>query len=158
MHLYRPPIMAIIRAQLEQLDAVARLFDDYRVFYGQPTDRAAAADFLRARLQQQDSVIFAAVAAAQVVGFTQLYPSFSSVSLQRIWILNDLYVAASDRRQGWARQLLQAAATFAQSTGAIRLVLATQAENTAAQTLYESLGYQQNTEFHHYALLLKPQA
>ncbi|MEM1291273.1 MAG: GNAT family N-acetyltransferase [Cyanobacteria bacterium P01_H01_bin.162] len=150
--------MAIIRAQLEHLDAVARLFDDYRVFYGQPTDRAAATDFLSARLQQQDSVIFAAIAAARVVGFTQLYPSFSSVSLQRIWILNDLYVAASDRRQGWARQLLQAAATFAQSTGAIRLVLATQAENTAAQTLYESLGYQQNTEFHHYALWLKPQA
>ena len=150
--------MAIIRAQLEHLDAVARLFDDYRVFYGQPTDRAAATDFLSARLQQQDSVIFAAIAAAQVVGFTQLYPSFSSVSLKRIWILNDLYVATRDRRQGWARQLLQAAATFAQSTGAIRLVLATQAENTAAKALYESLGYQQDTEFHHYALSLTPQA
>ncbi|MGD1943764.1 MAG: GNAT family N-acetyltransferase [Leptolyngbyaceae cyanobacterium] len=149
--------MAIIRVQLEQLAAVARLFDDYRVFYGPPTAPDAAVNFLRARLQQQDSVIFAAIAAEQIVGFTQLYPSFSSVSLQRLWILNDLYVATRDRRQGWARQLRQAAATFAQSTGAIRLVLATQAENTAAKALYASLGYQQDTEFHHYALSLTPQ-
>ena len=81
---YRHRIMAIIRVQLEQLAAVTQLFDDYRVFYGQPSDRAAAIEFLQARLQQQDSVILAAIAAERVVGLTQLYPSFSSVSLQRL--------------------------------------------------------------------------
>ncbi|MEO1522663.1 MAG: hypothetical protein AAFU78_18045 [Cyanobacteria bacterium J06633_2] len=85
--------MKIIQAHLEHLDAVSWLFDNYCVFYQQPSDLNAAKTFLRDRLQNSDSAIFVAVEdALQIVGFTQLYPSFSSVSMERIWILNDLFV------------------------------------------------------------------
>jgi GNAT superfamily N-acetyltransferase len=146
--------MQVTLASLEHLDEVSRLFDQYRVFYNQPSDLNAATNFLQDRLQDQDSTIFIASEGGSVVGFTQLYPSFSSVSMKRVWILNDLFVDAPYRKQGIAKLLMSAAEQFARETGAIRLVLATQISNIAAQALYESLGYIEDQDFNHYALRL----
>lgn len=143
--------MEVIRAEIQHLEPIATLFDQYRVFYGQESNLAAAKIFLQERLQNRDSVIFVA-SNGQIVGFTQLYPSFSSVSMQRIWILNDLFVVATRRRQGIARLLLATAKQYAQETGAIGMTLATQISNLSAQTLYESLGYTRDEEFYHYSL------
>ena len=89
-----------------------------------------------------------------MVGFTQLYPSFSSVSLKRTWILNDLFVEEPYRKKGVAKSLIKAAERFAWETGAVRIILATQISNTAAQSLYESLGYVKDKDLYHYALQL----
>jgi hypothetical protein len=85
-----------IRAGLEHLDVLTGLFDSYRQFYGQEPDLPGARRFLEARLRCRDSVVFLAFrddATRTSVGFVQLYPSFSSVSMKPIWILNDLFVA-----------------------------------------------------------------
>jgi GNAT superfamily N-acetyltransferase len=146
--------MEISLASLEHLGEVSRLFDQYRVFYNQPSDLAAATKFLQERLQNQDSTVLISSEGDRVVGFTQLYPSFSSVSMKRVWILNDLFVDESYRKRGIAKLLMNAAEQFARETGAIRLVLATQISNVAAQALYESLGYIKDKDFDHYALRL----
>lgn len=148
--------MEILQAKIEHLEAVAQLFDRYRVFYQQLADLSGSRAFIQQRLQQGDSTIFVAQSAGQSVGFTQLYPSFSSVSMQPIWILNDLFVETAHRRQGLAQALMNTAADFARDTGAIRLSLSTQVENTAAQSLYESLGYCKDEAFYHYDLALNP--
>jgi GNAT superfamily N-acetyltransferase len=90
----------------------------------------------------------------EIAGFTQLYPTFSSVSMKRVWILNDLFVEETYRHRGMARLLLNAAAEFAKSTDAARIILATQISNTSAQSLYESEGYWQDEAFYHYTLSL----
>ncbi|MGG6296011.1 N-acetyltransferase family protein [Leptolyngbya sp. AN02str] len=146
--------MKIVQAQIDHLRAVASLFDQYRVFYGAASNLNAAHAFLQARLQHGDSVILVAQDGDRLVGFTQLYPSFSSVAMQRIWILNDLFVEPSSRNQGIAKQLLQAAEAYAKDTHAIRIVLATQISNVLAQSLYESLGYRKDEAFYHYVLPL----
>ncbi|WP_271254347.1 GNAT family N-acetyltransferase [Pseudanabaena sp. Chao 1811] len=146
--------MQVTLASLEHLDEVSRLFDQYRVFYNQPSDLNAAKNFLQDRLQAQDSTIFIASEGGHVVGFTQLYPSFSSVSMKRVWILNDLFVDEPYRKQGVAKLLMNAAEQFARETGAVRLVLETQISNIAAQSLYESLGYIKDKDFYNYALHL----
>ncbi|MBD2307973.1 GNAT family N-acetyltransferase [Chroococcidiopsis sp. FACHB-1243] len=143
--------MEVFQAKIEYLEPLAILFDQYRVFYGQASDLATAKIFLQERLQKHDSVIFVA-SDGKIVGFTQLYPSFSSVSMQRIWILNDLFVVATHRRKGIAKLLLAGAKQYAQETGAIRMTLATQISNISAQALYESLGYTRDEEFYHYSL------
>ncbi|MEM9450296.1 MAG: GNAT family N-acetyltransferase [Cyanobacteria bacterium P01_E01_bin.6] len=143
--------ITIIRPQLADLDHLVRLFDQYRVFYQQASDLDAAAQFLRNRLVKQDSTIYAAQADDQLIGFTQLYPSFSSVSMKAIWILNDLFVSPAYRNQGVARKLIEMANHHAHATGAVRLALSTQHSNHAAQQLYESIGYERDTEFIHYA-------
>lgn len=146
--------MEIFIANLEHLESLAVLFDGYRVFYKQPSDRQGARQFLQARLEKGDSTILGAVVEGQWAGFTQLYPSFSSVSMKSIWILNDLFVAEAYRGQGVAKQLMTAAENFAQETGAIRIGLSTQVTNTSAQALYEARGYMRDTEFYHYSLSL----
>ncbi len=146
----------IIQAGVRHIDLVAPLFDAYRVFYKQPSDIERARTFLRARIEHGESVIFVAVdqegLGAKAHGFIQLYPSFSSVSTQATWILNDLYVDESARRQGVGEALMNRARELAHTTGAKGLALSTAVDNVNAQALYESLGYKRDTAFHHYFL------
>jgi GNAT superfamily N-acetyltransferase len=146
-------VIEIRRARPADVDALAPLFDGYRQFYGQRSDVAAARAFLEQRLIREESVIFVAVAADEALGFTQLYPSFSSVSLRRLWILNDLFVRPDGRRGGVAKRLLERAREWAADTGAKGLALATAPTNAAARALYESCGWRPD-EFQHYELLL----
>jgi ribosomal protein S18 acetylase RimI-like enzyme len=134
---------AIRRATHDDLEALAPLFDAYRVFYGQGSELAAARDFLAARLQRGESVILVAhTQDGTAAGFIQLYPMFSSVRMARIWVLNDLFVADHARRRGVARALLGAAAGFARNDGALRLELETTPDNAGAQALYRECGWQ----------------
>jgi ribosomal protein S18 acetylase RimI-like enzyme len=146
--------MEIFRANIEHLQDVSELFNQYRVFYKQPSDIEAAKAFLRERFQKHDSIIFVARDNELIVGFTQLYPSFSSVSMKRAWILNDLFVNEVFRKKGVAKSLMGAAENFARETESVRIVLSTQISNMAAQSLYESLGYIEDKDFGHYALQL----
>ena len=147
--------MLVKRAGPGDLDAVAPLFDGYRQFYGQRSDPAAARTFLAERLARDESVIFLAVAEdGEALGFTQLYASFSSVSLRRLWILNDLFVDPRVRRGGVGRRLLERAREWAVETDTKGLTLATAVTNRAAQSLYESCGWRRDDEFQHYYLLV----
>jgi GNAT superfamily N-acetyltransferase len=130
------------------------LFDAYRRFYRGAGDPDGARRFLLERFERNQSVVFLAFDGAAAVGFTQLYPSFSSVSMARIFILNDLFVAAEARGRGAASALLHAAADFGRSAGAVRLALSTELTNTAAQALYEKHGWKRDTVFCAYDLTL----
>lgn len=147
--------MEISLACKEQIENLSVLFDQYRVFYKQSSNLEFARKFLEDRFQNNDSVIFTASNNGEIVGFTQLYPSFSSVSMKRIWILNDLFVKEGYRRRGIAQLLIGAVKKYGHKTGALRVVLATQISNIPAQTLYESSGYAKEEEFYHYALRLQ---
>jgi ribosomal protein S18 acetylase RimI-like enzyme len=140
-----PATGSIRRATLRDLDAAARLFDAYRAFYSRLADGAAAHRFIEERLRHNDSVIYLASSDADhhgaPIGFVQLYPSFSSLAMRRIWVLNDLFVVPATRRRGLGRALLERARQHAVDTGAACLTLATLVDNIGAQRLYESLGY-----------------
>ncbi len=144
-----------MRAAGKDLHDLVPLFDGYRQFYGQRSDIAGARAFLSDRIQRGESVIYVAYTGPrEAVGFTQLYPSFSSVSLKPLWILNDLFVRSEVRRGGAGRALLERARQHAAETGAKGLVLSTAVTNKTAQNLYESCGWQQDDEFLHYHLFL----
>jgi len=144
--------MEIRRAGLPDLELVIPLFDAYRQFYSQPSELPRARAFLRERLEAGDSVILLAVENDRGLGFTQLYPLFSSISCRPLWLLNDLYVVPEARRRGVARMLMDQARDHAVETGACGLELATANGNAQAQKLYESLGYELDREFRHYEL------
>ncbi|EJK2104624.1 GNAT family N-acetyltransferase, partial [Vibrio cholerae] len=145
--------MEIIKVSLKELELLVPLFDAYRVFYGQSSNREIAHEFLKSRIQNEESVSFLAIDKMGIaVGFTQLYPSFSSVSVARVWILNDLYVVPESRGQGVSKQLMNAAREFALNEKAKGLALETAESNTVAQKLYESLGYEKDLGSYHYFL------
>ena len=101
-----------------------------------------AKDFIAARLRHAESVIFFAhTPEEQCVGFAQLYPSFSSVSAGRVWILNDLFVTVSARGMGIGTKLLGEIKAFGANSNAKSILVETTASNTGAQKLYETTGY-----------------
>ena len=148
-------MLRVFRADARHLDPLAALFDGYRQFYRAPSDLGGARAFLGARLAARDSVIYAAELGGRLVGFTQLYPLFSSVRMRRVWLLNDLYVAPEARRQGAGEALLEAARRFAADDGAVAVQLATEIGNAGARALYARLGYVRDTAFATYELPLE---
>ncbi|VAW09878.1 hypothetical protein MNBD_BACTEROID03-67 [hydrothermal vent metagenome] len=83
------------------------------------------------------------------VGFTQLYTTFSSVSLQPVFILNDLYVSKAYRGKGIGEALLNHAKDFCKKSGHKGLALET-ATDSPAQQLYEKLGWKKDLDCFHY--------
>jgi GNAT superfamily N-acetyltransferase len=148
--------MTIIRkATAADAALVAPLFDAYRQFYGKPAEPELSLRFIGERLACGDSTVFVAIDdSGQALGFTQLYPSFSSVSAGRIFILNDLFVAPQGRGAGIGRALLDAAAAFGREQGALRLSLSTARTNTTAQGLYESLDWVRDEAYYQYSFKL----
>jgi GNAT superfamily N-acetyltransferase len=142
--------MKVIQATSKNLDQLVPLFDGYRVFYKQPSNPEAARNFLSERFLKNDSVIFIAFNSDEkALGFTQLYPSFSSVSMRRTYILNDLYVTSEARKKGVGEALMEHAKQFAREKGSKGLTLETAIDNPA-QKLYKRLGWKKDEEVNHY--------
>ena len=144
------------QASTRDAEAVAPLFDAYRQFYDQPADSVLALSFIRARLENSESVIFVAEDDARLVGFCQLYPTFCSVAAAPIFTLYDLFVSEPARSSGAGRQLMLAAENHARTGAAVRLDLTTAKDNLRAQALYESLGWTRDEVFYAYNKAVPP--
>jgi ribosomal protein S18 acetylase RimI-like enzyme len=145
-------LMEVFQATIEDIDGVSNLFNLYRMFYQQESDLNGAKTYIKERLESEESVIFVVKDKQNYVGFTQLYPTFSSISMKRAWILNDLFVDTNARKQGVGEMLLDKAKEYAIETGAKSLSLSTAPDNYAAQRLYEKNGYNKDSQFYHYEL------
>lgn len=139
--------ISIRQAVLTDVDALVPLFDGYRQFYGRESDLPGARAFLLARFNHGESTLFIAHDANAALGFAQLYPSFSSASLARTFVLNDLFVDEKARSQGVGKRLIGAAAAYAKTMGAIRMTLSTAKENEIAQALYLACDWKKDDQF-----------
>jgi GNAT superfamily N-acetyltransferase len=138
------------QAVLADLEALADLFDQYRQFQGKPGDLSACLAFLHERFNHGESVLFLATSDGHPVGFAQLYPSFSSVELTRVFTLNDLFVVQAGRRVGVASALLRVVEQYAWSCGACRVSLNVVQQNVSAQALYQATGWLRDDQFQMY--------
>jgi len=144
--------MKIIKATSEHLNSLSELFDLYRQFYKQKSDTAGAKIFLSDRISKNESEIFiCSDEEDNQMGFTQLYPYFTSVGMKQAWILNDLFVKEEFRKRGVAEALIHAVKKFASETGAAYVMLETHISNDAAYRLYERTGFiKDNDHFYYY--------
>src|SRR5215469_16282552 len=100
-------VVHIREAAGSDLPSLGRLFDEYRQFYKLPTDLGRATEYIKARLAAGDSIVLvAADESEQLLGFTQLYPTWCSLLAGPVYVLYDLYVPPRARRRGVARELL----------------------------------------------------
>ena len=141
--------MTIIKVTLDQLEDLVPLFDGYRVFYKEPSDYERARMFLKERISNNESTIFIAYLDNKAVGFTQLYPIFSSVSTQPMLLLNDLYVDINFRSRGVGKALIDAAKELCREQQYKGLSLET-AKDNPAQYLYEREGFSQDGYLHYF--------
>lgn len=146
--------MRIIPASLDHLDLLTPMFIRYRELYGAMPQAEASKDFLAERLNKQEAIILLAFEEDTLLGFCLVYPSFSSVSLRPMWIINDMYVAEDARRKHIAQQLLKALTEHARSNDVVRLRVSIHASNEIAHRLYESVEFAEDQNFRNYILPL----
>lgn len=147
--------MKIRRAIASDLKSVASLFSQYRIFYSQTPDLEGAEKFISERMNNNESVIFVAEdESGRLVGFAQLYPTFSSVSMRRLWTLNDLFVEKENRGKNAAKLLLDQCVAFAKKTNSRGLTLKTAQDNLVAQKLYERNGWKRDNHYLSYNIVV----
>ncbi len=140
----------ITQADLSHLSVLVPLFEAYRAFYRQPANPAGAEDFLKARLTQGDATIYLVYEGDTPVGFTQLYPLFSSTQLRRLWLLNDLYVAPAFRGRGHSKRLIDRAKQLVQDTEAAGVMLETEQSNMIGNQLYLDTNFALDQDHNYY--------
>ena len=138
------------KATLEDLPLLSNLFDQYRSFYHKESDIEGAENFLKERLENQDSEIFVAEENGILTGFTQLYPLFSSTRMKRYWLLNDLFVNENHRGKGHSKALIEKAKELCRETKACGILLETDKTNEIGNQLYPSCGFEQYTHVNFY--------
>ncbi len=141
--------MTIRQATKNDINQLGQLFAEYRVFYKQNYELEKSIDFLTKRFKNSDSIIIIAIDGNEYAGFVQLYPSFTSVGMKEIWILNDLYVNDKHRQKGIAQALIENVLEYSKKTNRRKVVLSTAHDNYDAQKLYEKLGFNQD-KFYNY--------
>lgn len=145
-------MIEIRKATIADLKLVVELFDKYRVFYEKESDKFKAETFISERLNLKDSIIFVAEADTEnLVGFVQLYPIFSSTRMQRLWLLNDLFVNKEHRGRGIAKQLIETAKLLCKETNSCGLILETAKTNCIGNELYPKAGFSLDKEHNYYS-------
>lgn len=143
--------MTIRQATTQDLDQLSRLFDGYRIFYRKPSDLSGARSFLSDRMEMGDSKIYVAEnTEGALTGFVQLYPLFSSTRMKRVWLLNDLYVDATQRGKGISVKLIDRAKVLVRESSAFGMLLETEKTNEIGNNLYPRTGFSLNEESNFY--------
>ena len=126
----------------EQLGALLPMIAAYQRFYEAEaidTERNRAF-FSRFLAPSGDGMLLGAWLDGELLGYTCLYWSFTSIVPAETVLMNDLYVDEGARGQGVGRALIEASAAVARERGAQRLQWMTAPDNTTAQRLYDSTG------------------
>lgn len=137
-------------ATLQDLESLTLIFEKYRDFYKKQGDYEGAKSFLKERISNNQSVIYIAEADGKTIGFTQLYPLFSSTRMKKLWLLNDLYVEEEYRKKGISIALIDKAKELCRETGACQLSLETSKTNMVGNNLYPKTDFQLDTESNFY--------
>jgi GNAT superfamily N-acetyltransferase len=142
----------IKQATTNELDELAILFDQYRIFYQKAGDVDVAKKFLKERIEADESVIFVSFDDKNTMtGFTQLYPLFSSTRMKKLWLLNDLFVDNNHRGKGISVALIDKAKELCKQTKACGLLLETAKTNKVGNNLYPRTGFVLDQEHNFYS-------
>lgn len=140
----------IHKATINDLDALLPLVNGYREFYKREPNPDASRAFLVRHLTDGTSIIYIAMRDGTAAGFAQIFPTFSTVRLAPMLILEDLFVDPKLRGGGIATSLLVRAMEYAKEIGAGGMFLETARDNETAQHVYESAGWTREGEFYKY--------
>ncbi len=142
----------IKRCNINDLERLVPLFDDYRQHFKQASDLVAVKTYLAERLETKDALIYLAQSGEELHGFVVLYPSFSSIGLAPIWILNDFYLKSGNNKRLMAKKLLDQLSQDCREAGAIRIEVTTRKENHKLHKLYKDYGFEKDYKYDYYFL------
>lgn len=140
----------IRQATIQDLHRIVPIFDSYREYFQQKKEPVMVERFLFDRFEHLESVIFIAEQQGEVIGFAQLYPVFSSLTLQRVWLLNDFFIAEEFRGSGVGSQLFTTVKEFTLLTKSKGIELSVEHTNKKAWIFWEKQGFKLDEEFRYY--------
>lgn len=146
--------MDIRTCTIDDLERLVPAFDKYRQFYRQKSQPEQIRDFLKSLIEQERSKIFLSYEEGELTGFVQLYPSYSSIGLAPIWILNDFFIFGGSDRREIAKGLLDAAKMLCEASKAVRLEVTTRKENHRLHKIYRDYGFEKDYKYDYYFLRL----
>lgn len=141
----------IKKATLYDINQLSILFNEYLIFYHQPSNLEKAKSFLTERIQNNESEIYVDEQEGKLTGFVQLYPLFSSTRMCRLWLLNDLYVNPTFRGKQISIALINEAKELAKNTNSVGLMLETAKTNMIGNNLYPKTGFSLDNEHNYYS-------
>jgi ribosomal protein S18 acetylase RimI-like enzyme len=124
-----------------EIEALAEIFDQYRVHYGEPSDPSRSGRWLEHWLGTGLLRVFVAEDGGRFVGFAVTMEVPGPLRLAHYWQIRDLFVLPTHRRLGIGRAVLTSVRAAAIASGALRLVVQTEDDNDAALRLYSGNGY-----------------
>jgi GNAT superfamily N-acetyltransferase len=142
--------LTIRQATIQDLSKIVPIFDSYRAYFKQQKDPVRVEQFLFEKFEHMESVIFIAQLEDEVVGFAQLYPIFSSLTLQRVWLLNDFFIAEEYWGSGVGTQLFAKVKEFTLLTKSKGIELSVEHTNKKAWAFWEKQGFKMDEEFRYY--------
>ena len=148
----------IRKATLQDLDQLTNLFDQYVVFYKNPSNLKKHRAYLKERMENNEAIVFLAFDdenKEKAIGFALIYVTFSSLALNKILILNDLFVDSSARKNGIGEKLIQQTIALAKELNSNTIRLRTAKNNIIAQGLYHKMGFVREEGLYSYDLTVK---
>ena len=120
------------------------LWDGYNAFYGRSGPTALPAEITRStwlRFLEPGEPMHALVAEREgrLLGLTHYLFHRSTIHVELVSYLQDLYTAESARGQGIGRALIEEVATRSRAAGAARVYWLTHETNQTARRLYDTL-------------------
>jgi GNAT superfamily N-acetyltransferase len=131
--------ISVRQASILDLYKLVPVFDSYREYFKQERNATEVEKFLFDKFEHLESVIFIAEQNSELIGFAQLYPIFSSLTLQRVWLLNDFFICEDYRNKGVGKQLFEKVKEFTLLTKSKGMELSVEHINEKAWRFWESL-------------------
>jgi len=125
-----------------QMETLLPMIAAYQRFYEveEVEDERNRAFFSRFLAPSEDGMLLGAWRGGELVGYACLYWHFTSLVPAETVLMNDLYVAETQRGEGIGRALIEASAEVARERGAHQLQWVTAPDNRTARRLYDSTG------------------
>nr|WP_263323282.1 GNAT family N-acetyltransferase [Neobacillus sp. Marseille-Q6967] len=140
------------QATIQDLGRIIPIFDSYREYFGQPKNPEAVERFLFQKFERLESIIYIAEQDSEVIGIAQLYPVFSSLTLERVWLLNDFFISEQYRNRAVGTMLFNKVKEFSSLTKAKGIELTVEHVNQKAWQFWERQGFKLDEEFRSYFL------
>ena len=147
--------LIVKEAVIEDSEKIGEVFDLCRQFYKKEPNKSLSIEYIKDRLANKESTIFFVEENNNCMGIVQLYVTFDSLELAKKVILYDLFIKSEFRNKGIGTMLMNASKNFAEKNNISGIELSTAISNGTAQHLYESLGYERDTEYYNYYLSIK---
>jgi ribosomal protein S18 acetylase RimI-like enzyme len=128
------------------------------VFYKKPSNYEKHKAYLKERMENNEAIIYLAFDESNpkaAIGFVLNYITFSSLALNKIIILNDLFVDSTTRKNGIGEKLIMQTIALANEIGSNLIRLRTAKNNIVAQGLYHKMGFVRDEVLYSYDLAVK---